>query len=135
MPQKIEKFDPSTLMQDVKDRIKATFVSLIPDDQWEVMVKKEVDSYFKREEEGYGQRGFSSSFTKDVHQVLQEEVKQKVKEYLTENFSNVWYENGVPVCNAKVEELITKNAGKILSDMIGGTIQMSLQQAGYNIRS
>lgn len=46
----IEKFDPSTLMQGVKDRIKATFVSLIPDDQWEIMVQKEVDAFFNSEE-------------------------------------------------------------------------------------
>ena len=42
----IEKFDPSTLMQGVKDRIKATFVSLIPDAQWETMVQKEIDTFF-----------------------------------------------------------------------------------------
>lgn len=33
-------------MQGVKERIKATFVSLIPDDQWEAMVKKEIDDFF-----------------------------------------------------------------------------------------
>jgi len=42
-----EKFDPSKLMDGVRDRIKATFVSLIPDDQWEVMVKKEIDAFFE----------------------------------------------------------------------------------------
>ena len=31
----VEKFDPSKLMDGVKDRIKATFVALIPDTQWE----------------------------------------------------------------------------------------------------
>lgn len=43
----VEKFDPSTLMQGVKDRIKATFVSLIPDGQWENMVQKEIDAFFE----------------------------------------------------------------------------------------
>lgn len=38
----IEKFDPSKLMDGVKDRIKSTFVSLIPDDAWEAMVEKEI---------------------------------------------------------------------------------------------
>lgn len=38
----IEKFDPSKLMEGVKDRIKSTFVSLIPDDAWEKMVEKEI---------------------------------------------------------------------------------------------
>ena len=46
MDDKIEKFDPSTLMQGVKDRIKATFVSLIPDGQWEELVQKEIDAFF-----------------------------------------------------------------------------------------
>ena len=42
MEQQIEKFDPSKLMDGVKDRIKSTFVSLIPDDMWNSMVEKEI---------------------------------------------------------------------------------------------
>ena len=38
----IENFDPSKLMDGIKDRIKSTFVSLIPDDAWEKMVEKEI---------------------------------------------------------------------------------------------
>lgn len=38
----IEKFDPSKLMDGVKERIKATFVSLIPDEMWEKMLEKEI---------------------------------------------------------------------------------------------
>ena len=34
MEENEEKFDPSKLMQGVKDRIKATFAGLIPDEQW-----------------------------------------------------------------------------------------------------
>ena len=42
MENQIEKFDPSKLMDGVKDRIKATFVSLIPDNAWSDMVEKEL---------------------------------------------------------------------------------------------
>lgn len=42
MENTVEKFDPSKLMEGVKDRIKATFVSLIPDDAWEQMLEKEI---------------------------------------------------------------------------------------------
>lgn len=42
MANEIEKFDPSKLMEGVKDRIKATFVSLIPDEAWEQMMEKEI---------------------------------------------------------------------------------------------
>ena len=42
MENQIEKFDPSKLMDGVRDRIRATFVSLIPDDAWNSMVEKEL---------------------------------------------------------------------------------------------
>lgn len=41
-PNQLQKFDPSKLMDGVRDRIKATFVSLIPDDAWDSMVEKEI---------------------------------------------------------------------------------------------
>ena len=49
----VEKFNPATLMQGVRDRIKATFVSLIPDNEWDIMVEKEVNEFFKLKEVGY----------------------------------------------------------------------------------
>jgi len=133
MENEIKKFDVNEAMKNVKDKIKDAFVTLIPDEQWNEMVKKEIDTYFKQTEARYDNRQYVSDFTRDVHSILQQEVKEKVKQYLNENFNAVWYDNGVPVCNAKVEEMITKNAGKILSDMIGGTIQMAMQNAGYRL--
>ncbi len=130
----VNKFDANEAMKSVKDKIKDSFVSLIPDEQWNEMVKKEIDEYFKEREEGAGYRNYASMFTKDVHSVLSQEVNVKVKNYLIENFSDTWYNNGIPVCNKKVEEIITNNAGKILADMIGGSIQSALSQAGYNMR-
>lgn len=38
----IEKFDPTKIMEDVKNRIKGTFVSLIPDEMWSQMLEKEI---------------------------------------------------------------------------------------------
>jgi hypothetical protein len=41
----IAKFDQASLMQNVRERIKATFVGLIPDEEWEALVRKEVDAF------------------------------------------------------------------------------------------
>lgn len=129
----MQGIDLTEAAQKIKEKIKDTFATLIPEEQWNEMVQKEINNYFKQTEEGYGQRGYSSSFQKDVHSVLSDETKQRVKEYLQTNFDSVWYENGVSVCNKYVEDIITKNAGKILSDMIGGSIQMALSNAGFRM--
>lgn len=42
-------FNQNDLMQNVKDRIKATFVGLIPDSEWEALVTKEVEAFMKTE--------------------------------------------------------------------------------------
>ena len=134
MENSIQKFDPTTAMVTIKEQIKNTFASLIPEEQWEAMVKKEIDSYFEEKAEVYDTRGRSSTFTKDVHTLLAEEVKSRTKVYLTgPDFQTTWVHNGISTCNIKVEEMITKNAGKILADMIGGTISMALNNAGYRM--
>jgi hypothetical protein len=128
----IKQFDASQAMQSVKERIKDAFVSLIPDEQWQEMVQKEVESYFRKESEGYRTEQ-TSRFSKDVHSVLSEETKARVKEYIQENFRTIWNNNGIPKCNAEVERIITENAGKILGDMIGGYVQQAFSSGAYRM--
>ncbi len=85
----VEKFDPSTLMQGVKDRIKAQFVSLIPDDQWEIMIQKEVNAFFNLEQnitlsKQKEYAGYSASNVYQVMEVQQTPFRALVWEYCTE---------------------------------------------------
>ena len=134
MMEDVVKFDATEALKSVKEKIKDAFVSLIPDDQWNGMVKTEIDRYFIEAKEGYAERGMSSNFTKDVHSVLSEEVKGRVRKYLETNFNSVWNTNCVPVCDNKVSEFIEQNAGKVLQNMIGDFMRMALSNAGYNLR-
>lgn len=42
MDNKVEKYDPTKVIEGIKDRIKSSFVGMIPDDMWNNMVEKEV---------------------------------------------------------------------------------------------
>ena len=84
MEEQVEKFDPSKLMDGVKDRIKSTFVSLIPDAQWEQMCDTEMKKFFEPEPKyGYNNRieGYNPS---QFSQIVSELMKEKCKEYLKE---------------------------------------------------
>jgi len=94
MSEEIKKFDANDAMKSVKEKIRDSFVSLIPDEQWNEMVKKEIDTYFKEYNQFSNNNTFASSFTKDVQSVLTEEVKVRVKEYLSSNFNSIWDNNG-----------------------------------------
>ena len=134
MENQVEKFDPSKLMDGVRDRIKATFVSLIPDDQWEIMVKKEVDKFFKEINTSYNQRIETTDFARLVNEVVVTECRQRLKEYLsTHEFNSVWQTNGIPTTSEKVKEILVENSGLVFANMIGGMMSQMLTDFRNNI--
>lgn len=66
MTNDVKKFDPASIMQNVKDRIRDTFAGMIPDDQWEIMVQKEVDAFFQPRQTTISRR------TEQVLNIIQE---------------------------------------------------------------
>ena len=135
METNLEKFDPSTLMQGVKDRIKATFVSLIPDEQWDKMVKNEVDDYFKPKQIGYSSdRKMASDFQILVRNIIENEATKKLKEYLTSpDFITMWAENGIPIASGQVKQMCIENSGQILANFYAGIFQNMLSMVANNL--
>lgn len=130
MAEEIEKFDPSKLMQGVKDRIKATFVSLIPDEQWEQMVQKEINDYFKpiTESSGYNYKREVSNFTFDIHTIIKDIVKNKIIEILNQpDFALSWDGNKTILSEVMRERLI-KYAPEIFISMLEGSMANAINQ-------
>lgn len=133
MAEDIQKFDPATLMQGVKDRIKATFVSLIPDEQWDQMVKKEIDAYFRLDSQGY-RHELISHFSITVRDVLQKEVYKRVESTLNSpEFSINWTGGKQTLPEIIKSELVTK-APEIFIASIEGMITnviLSMRNKNY----
>jgi hypothetical protein len=131
--QQVQKFDPSTLMQGVKDRIKATFVSLIPDDQWDGMVKKEIDAFFDTasgssiesitveiKDYGYGTErrtwqtmkfsGKMSPFRQLVWTLCYEESIKALKKYISEEYFTNVYVDGRTELHENMKAIIAETA-------------------------
>jgi len=136
MENQIQKFDPSTLMQGVKDRIKSEFVSLIPDEQWTEMIKKEAENFFKEKETGYSNRSYASDFAILVRDELKKEVQKRLTDYLSSpEFNTMYGEHGQPIAAQKVKELIIDNSGLILQNMFGGMFSIMLSDFSQQLRN
>ncbi len=125
----IERFDPSALMNGVRDRIKATFVSLIPDQHWGKLVQGEIDSFFSKKD-GYN-RERSSDFSLLIKSELEKYVKEKiVPPIMNQYFEQEWdgEKNEVKVGKV-VEDIIIKNSGQILLTIIGSAMQNAINNA------
>jgi hypothetical protein len=138
MNEEIQKFDPSTLMQGVKDRIKSTFVSLVPDGQWDTMVQKEIDAFFAEAEAPREWRGHNysyevktvpSPFRKMVWDLCEQQTSRVLNEYMRERFQAKYDEAGKLIVDEVLNKLIVENAGQMFAQMIAGSIQQAMTQS------
>ncbi len=120
----IEKFDPSTLMDGVKNRIKATFVSLIPDDQWEVMVKKTADDFFTQKDRSYyNNKTYQSDFDIVIRQVLEEKAKETIKEMLNSpKYQTMWDANRV-ILSDELNKQLVEAAPQMMANIMANMVQ------------
>lgn len=82
----VEKFDPATLMDGVRNRIKATFVSLIPDAQWEQMCDAEMKKFFEKtyEMDYYNKPQLNKPKPSEFELIVMDLMKQHCVAYLKE---------------------------------------------------
>ena len=122
-------FDPNTIMDGVKDKIKAEFINLIPEDAWKAMVKTEVDRYFKTAiDRNYSNHNqYYTPFATLVHNELQDHCKAKFKEFLgTPEFNSNEWKDGQQVMSEAVKKFIVENSGEVMANFFGNMMQSAL---------
>ena len=120
MEKEIIKYDASKVMEGVKDKIKATFVDLIPDDKWEEMIKTEIDKWLKSDNWN------KSEFQQLVNKCLSEVIGEKLSALIKEKYISEIWENGQIQPTEELKKLIIENAGKVLLGMLGNEVQQAL---------
>jgi len=126
MENQVAQYDPAKLMEMVRDRIRATYVSMIPDEQWTSMIKKEVDAFFQVRDGGYQQRYFSS-FGQVVQEELAKAAREKVSAIILELGEDMWTENGMKP-NEEIKKMCIENSGAIMASLISSAFQGAIQQ-------
>lgn len=136
MSNDIQKFDPSRLMDGVRDRIKATFVSLIPDEQWEQMIQKSCDDFFREVRRDYN-HSRSQDVCSDFQMVVREELskysRERIKVVMETYTSEIWENDGFKP-NDKIKELIIQYAPEIFASMFASRFQQcinDMKNRGY----
>lgn len=130
MTEEIQKYDANVVMQGVKDKIKASFVSLIPDDKWDEMIQAEINRWLKVPDTNWGDK--KSEFQKLVDDCMTEILREKVATLLKDKYVSEMWENGEPIVRKEIEEMITENSGKILLSIIGKMVQQTIDNMRNN---
>jgi len=129
MSTEIKPFKTDDVLEKIKDKIKATFVDLIPEDHWNMMIKRVVDDWMQPKDGGYN-KVRQSDFMQTVRAELNTYAKDKIKSVLKEYEEHGWVD-GKQAVNDQIKKMIIENSGDILANAIGHMVQMTVN----NLRS
>lgn len=123
MSNAVTPFDPTSLAQQLKDKVKAEFGSLVPDEAWDQLIQAQVDAFIKN----------------DLPKLIQEELKAETKKRLAAFFARPewaaqWNTEGESYYGASkaLSRAVNDNIGTItqafIGQLVGSTVQNALNQ-------
>lgn len=127
----VAKFDPSTYVDKVRDKIKQSLVDVIPDEQWNTMLKAEISAFFesRRERNHYSNemREIPSEFRRIVLNVIEEEVKRRVRDMLNGPDWTAYWDGNKLEAGEQIAKLARENGAFILAKWLEGAIAQVIE--------
>jgi hypothetical protein len=133
MSDAIVRFDPNTLKDRISDRIKNSFVELVPEDAWKALVQAELDKFFKPQfvKHGYNDvKEEPSELSKIISAEIRERLMKAVEieldkpEYQDKWNSGLQKNVGGDFANAVCKEL----TNELVSSLFNGIVQSAVQR-------
>lgn len=134
----IEKFNPHTLAESIKERIKSDFVQLIPQEQWDQMVKSQIDALYMRAKDLPGRPRTHMANT-EIDQIIHDEItkiiRQKVREQIKREIDSPEW-GGRLTCNGRrlPSEMAVKIARENGTDLLMGICRDIVECSVDNVR-
>lgn len=130
----IVKFDPSSVVDKVRTKIREQFVDLIPDEQWNQMIQGEIKDFMELKRPDYNQQRDVSGLRIIVRRMLEEEVKNRVNAILeSKEWSSQWAPTppgsanhgsyGHHAASEKITTMLKENGAEILNMWLSNAFQ------------
>ena len=136
MSTEVTKFDPATYVDKVRDKIKQSLVDVIPDEQWNAMLKAEISSFFesRKERSTYNNevREHPSEFRRIVNTVVEEETKKRIRDMLaTPEWSSYW-DGTKQQAGDEIARIARQNGAAILAKWLEAAIGQVITSIRFN---
>ncbi len=123
----IAPFDASSLRDKVADRIKASFVDLIPEETWKQMVANEIKNLTDARIDGYNRTQTPSQLQTMINAEISRRIKEAIVTALNgQEYQGVWGD-GTQQASAVVQEIIKQCAPNMVAALFGFIVNDALQ--------
>lgn len=129
MTNEVAKFDPTTYVDKVRDKIKQSLVDVIPDEQWDAMLRVEIEAFFATKVTSqYGeQREQPSEFRRIVTGVIAEETKKRVQAVLNGPEWTAYWDGTKMKIGDEIGRIARENGAAILAKWLEGAIAQVIE--------
>ena len=138
MTTEVAKFDPSTYVDKVRDKIKQSLIDVIPDEQWDAMLRAEIDGFFKSKiiSVGYSgeRREQPSEFNRIVMSVLEEEVKKRARAVLDGPDWQSYWDGTRQRVGEEIARIARENGHLILAKWLEAAIAQVIDHVRFSPR-
>ena len=134
--EQIAKFDPTTYVDKVRDKIKQSLVDVIPDEQWNAMLKAEISSFFenKTEHDRWSNQSTTkpSEFRRLVAIVLEEETKRRIRDMLAGPEWESYWDGNKTQAGEEIARIARENGAAILAKWLEAAIGQVISSIRFN---
>jgi hypothetical protein len=130
----VTKFDPTSYVDKVREKIKQSLIDVIPDDQWNAMLRAEIGAFFEnRVTSNYGQQTtHSSEFRRIVTGVIEEETKRRIREMLSGPDWASYWDGTKQQAGEEIARLARENGAAILAKWLESAITQVISSIRFN---
>lgn len=134
MSAEVAKFDPTSYVDKVRDKIKQSLIDVIPDDQWNAMLKTEIEAFFKTKTyTHYGeQKEQPSEFRRIVANVIEEETKTRVRAMLIGPEWTSYWDGTENLAGLEIVRIARENGAAILAKWLEAAIGQVIDGIKFN---
>jgi hypothetical protein len=127
MTTEVTKFDPATYVDKVRDKIKQSLIDIIPDEQWNTMLKAEIMMFFEGRQERANtynneMRKVPSEFHRIAMNVIEEETKKRVRDMLHTSEWTTYWDGTKQAAGEEIARIARENGAAILAKWLESAI-------------
>lgn len=126
----------ATVQQKIQDRIKAEFVSLIPEEMWTAMVDGVITDFTTDKPGRYNSDPIIKSPMKAL---INDEIGKLAKEAVMAELAKIaqpqWDERGQKIVSEAIKQMVSTNYNEMLASINQQMVEMAVMMAVNNLRN
>jgi hypothetical protein len=129
----VTKFDPNSYVDKIREKIKQSLVDVIPDDQWNTMLRAEIASFFEVKKHGYHDGSPKpSEFQRIVSMAVEEETKKRVLAMLNSSEWTGYWEGNKMRAGEEVARIVRENGAAIMAKWMESAIAQIIDRMRFS---